>query len=145
MITRYSKTSCQSAWPVVKYWPRQYYPDLLDILFWSTGHACICHWVARVGMGGQWFFPDGSYEWRRVTVIEETDTQLLVEWDHNGKQKWVTKMNILFEGDEEEVLSERRHTALERRCAPRRQRREIQDDQFAPSRQRADMFLVEGR
>ena len=67
----------------------------------------------------QWFFPDGTFEWRRVSVLEEEPARFLIEWEGNGKQKWVSTLNILFEGEEEDVLDERRHTAILNRCAAR--------------------------
>ena len=67
----------------------------------------------------QWFFQDGTFEWRRVSVLDQEEARFLIEWEGNGKQKWVSVLNILFEGEEEEVLAERRQTAIHNRCANR--------------------------
>lgn len=65
----------------------------------------------------KWFFQDGTFEWRRVSVLDQEEARFLIEWEGNGKQKWVSVLNILFEGEEEEVLQERRQTAIHNRCA----------------------------
>ena len=51
----------------------------------------------------------------RVQGANEAAGQYLIEWKCNGKQKWVSKLNILFEGDEETTLAERYQKAVENR------------------------------
>jgi hypothetical protein len=79
-------------------------------MFGLRGKGSVCF--------SKWFLMDGRYEWRLAQVCEEDvgAGQFLIQWDCNAKQKWVTKLNILFEGDEEEVLTERRQLAIINRC-----------------------------
>lgn len=73
-------------------------------------------WV-RLGADGwgcpQWVHNDGRVEWAdcQVVTVSEDGQQYLVEWRLSGKQKWVSVLNILFEGESEADLAARRAAA----------------------------------
>lgn len=67
--------------------------------------------------GWQWVNPDGTKEWQDCVIVSISDNrqQYLVEWQRNGKQKWVSALNILFEGETEEQLEARKALASDTR------------------------------
>lgn len=56
---------------------------------------------------------DGAASWEPCQVLSASlDGQhYLVEWRSNGKQKWVSGLNILFDGETEDDLQRRRAVA----------------------------------
>jgi hypothetical protein len=59
-------------------------------------------------------------EWApcQVVAVSPNEQQFLIEWNSNGKQKWVSSLNILFEGDSEEDLNRRVKAAEDGRWVP---------------------------
>ncbi|KAK3257200.1 hypothetical protein CYMTET_33704 [Cymbomonas tetramitiformis] len=70
----------------------------------------------------RWFFQDGSFEWRPVRVVDQKQStvgdqawQYCIQWEATGREKWVSRFNLLFEGEDESLLQERRAVAYNNR------------------------------
>ena len=54
----------------------------------------------------RWYEMDGSWKWRLVNVLDyvEESKRFLVAWSHNGKKKYVPRLNLRFVGEDEVIL-----------------------------------------
>ncbi|GMH41196.1 hypothetical protein BSKO_09106 [Bryopsis sp. KO-2023] len=65
----------------------------------------------------RWVNPDGTLEWKTCHVLAASEDGLfvLIEWESNGRHKWVSRFNVLFEGENEIDIIERREKSEQRR------------------------------
>jgi len=67
----------------------------------------------------------GGTEWRPCTIHDyrALDEMYLIRWDCNGKQKWVSRLNVLFEAEDADNFQHRRQVAVETRARSEAQMR----------------------
>ena len=65
----------------------------------------------------RWYEMDGSWKWRLVNVLDyvEESKRFLVAWSHNGKKKYVPRLNLRFVGEDEVTFEKRYNDAEQRR------------------------------
>ena len=61
----------------------------------------------------KWFYGDGDYQWRDVTVVsyDKTDDRYVIRWDFSGKTKKVSRLNLRFTNEDISIHKRRRREA----------------------------------
>eukprot|EP00736_Rhodelphis_marinus_P008343 Rmarinus@m.28773 len=70
----------------------------------------------------RWFGVDGNYTWEGCDVFEfsETRQRFRIRWHNNDKEKWVSRLNLAFHGEDPAALEMRRRTAEDNRAIAER-------------------------
>eukprot|EP00899_Mesostigma_viride_P024727 jgi/Mesvir1/5439/Mv15498-RA.1 len=91
----------------------------------STEAPAAAAWHGILSPGARclsrWFFTDGTCEWRPCTLIRKGEAasqqagHYLIEWDCNQQQKWVSRLNLLVQGEKLSLFQERQAAAANNR------------------------------
>eukprot|EP01028_Stygiella_incarcerata_P004265 TRINITY_DN1920_c0_g2_i1.p1 TRINITY_DN1920_c0_g2~~TRINITY_DN1920_c0_g2_i1.p1 ORF type:complete len:4143 (+),score=1128.32 TRINITY_DN1920_c0_g2_i1:148-12576(+) len=91
--------------------------ELFDDLEYETKRPE--EWIKNGTVEGYslYYSASGEYTWYPCEVVEFSDVEnsFKIIWSHNGKAKWVKRLNLRFEGENEDLFLRRRQEAYQRR------------------------------
>lgn len=65
----------------------------------------------------KWFHSSGKWDWRECSVLayDKDKQKYLIEWDESKKQKYVNRLNLKFDEEDEKAFEKRIQAAIQRR------------------------------
>jgi glycogen debranching enzyme len=65
----------------------------------------------------KWYHSSGKWEWRSCSVLsfDNEKRKFLIEWDDSSKQKYVNRLNLKFDEEDEKLFEKRIQAATQHR------------------------------